>query len=83
MKKLITLLYIVTILFAQWTSNSATPQFVGNGIMPQIASTSDNGVYIVWLTDGDYHIYVQRFDAFGIPQFGDSGVLISDNDNAS
>ena len=83
MKKLITLHLIVTILFAHWTTNSATPQFVGNGIMPQIASTSDNGVYIVWLTEGDYHIYVQRFDEFGIPQFGDSGFLISDNNNAS
>ncbi|MFL2982897.1 MAG: hypothetical protein ACJZ12_00725 [Candidatus Neomarinimicrobiota bacterium] len=83
MNKLITFYFFITFLSAQWSSDILSPQFIGNGIMPQVASTSNNGVYVAWLTDGNYHIYVQRFDQLGIPQFGDSGILISDNDNAS
>jgi hypothetical protein len=32
---------------------------------------------------GGYHVYLQRFDSEGIPQFEDGGMLISNNNNAS
>ena len=85
MNKIFILLIILftTLLQAQWSSDSLTPQILGNGIQPQIASTTDGGVYITWITDGDYHIYIQRMDEFGIAQFEDSGLLVSNNENAS
>ncbi|MDP7529932.1 MAG: hypothetical protein QGH61_11555, partial [Candidatus Marinimicrobia bacterium] len=30
-----------------------------------------------------YHVYLQRFDATGVAQFDDGGMLVSDNTNAS
>ena len=72
-----------TCLSAQWSTEFSSPQFLGSGIQPQIASTSDGGVYIAWITDGNYHVYVQRMDELGMQQFGDAGLLVSDNDNAS
>ena len=74
---------LTTCLSAQWSTDLSSPQLLGSGIQPQIASTSDGGAYITWITDGNYHVYVQRMDELGIPQFGDSGYLVSDNDNAS
>ncbi len=72
-----------TCLSAQWSTDSSSPQFLGSGVQPQIASTSDGGTYITWITDGSYHVYIQRMDELGVAQFGDAGLLVSDNDNAS
>ena len=74
---------ITTCLSAQWSTDLSSPQLLGSGIQPQIASTSDGGAYITWITDGNYHVYVQRMDELGMQQFGDAGLLVSDNDNAS
>ena len=76
-------LFCVSITFAQWSSDPGVPQLLGTGIQPQIAGTSDGGVYIAWLNDGNYHVYIQRIDAVGEIQFDGSGMLVSDNDNSS
>ena len=68
---------------AQWVSDPAQPQLLGRGIQPQVAATADGGVYIAWLSDGDYHVYVQRFDATGEAQLDNSGMLVSNRNNAS
>ncbi|HIB04379.1 MAG TPA: T9SS type A sorting domain-containing protein, partial [Candidatus Marinimicrobia bacterium] len=36
-----------------------------------------------WLTAGNYHVYLQRFDPAGEPQFEENGMLVSDNANSS
>ena len=72
-----------TFLSAQWSTDISSPQTLGSGIQPQLAATANGGVYIAWITDGDYHVYLQLMDELGIGQFGESGLLISDNENAS
>lgn len=72
-----------TFLPAQWSTDISSPQTLGSGIQPQLAATANGGVYIAWITDGDYHVYLQLMDELGIGQFGESGLLISDNENAS
>ena len=74
---------LITFLSAQWSSDFSSPQLLGDGIQPQLAATSDGGVFIAWITDGDYYVYIQRFDHLGIAQFGDTGLLVSNNNNAS
>ena len=80
---LISLFILSSLLRSQWSTDLSSPQNLGDGIQPQMAATSNGGVYIAWITDGDYHVYVQFMDELGIGQFGDSGLLISDNENAS
>ena len=69
--------------FAQWSDAPGNPQILGSGIQPQVHAPSDGGVYIAWLTNSNYHVYLQRLDPEGITQFTDGGMLISDNNNAS
>ena len=81
--KIITPLLFSAVTFAQWSSDPAFPQLLGSGIQAQVAATSDGGVYIAWLSDGNYHVYVQRLDATGEVQLDESGILVSDNNNSS
>jgi len=82
--KKILLLLILSLAFSQWSSDPASPQLLGSGVQAQVKATSDGGVYIAWITDmGGYHVYLQRFNSEGVPQFNDGGMLISDNNNAS
>ena len=81
--KIITPLLFSAVTFAQWSSDPAFPQLLGSGIQAQVAATSDGGVYIAWLSDGNYHVYVQRIDAAGEVQLNESGMLVSDNNNSS
>ncbi len=76
-------LLFITFTSAQWSSDPALPQSIGSGVQPQVATTSDGGVYFAWLTDGNYHVYLQRFNTDGIAQFGDGGMVISDQPNSS
>ena len=82
-KYVICLLFLFTFCFSQWSDDPENPQLLGSGIQPQVCMTSDGGVYFAWLTDGNYHVYLQRLDSEGISQFTDGGMLISDNDNSS
>ena len=77
-------LLLTAVTFAQWSSDPASPQLLGSGVQAQVKGTSDGGVYVAWLTDmGGYHVYLQRFDATGVAQFDDGGMLVSDNNNES
>ena len=77
-------LLLTAVISAQWSSDPASPQLLGSGVQAQVKATSDGGVYVAWLTDmGGYHVYLQRFDATGVAQFDDGGMLVSDNPNAS
>ena len=79
----IRLLLLTAITTAQWSSDPSLPQLIGTGVQSQVAPTSDGGVYIAWLTDGNYHVYIQRLDATGEAQLDESGLLVSDNNNSS
>ena len=75
--------FLTAVTSAQWSSDPSLPQLIGTGVQSQVAPTSDGGVYIAWLTDGNYHVYIQRLDAAGEAQLDESGLLVSDNNNAS
>ena len=80
----IRLLLLTSVISAQWSSDPASPQLLGSGVQAQVKATSDGGVYVAWLTDmGDYHVYLQRFDATGVAQFDEGGMLVSDHNNES
>jgi len=77
-------LLLTAVTSAQWSSDPASPQLLGSGVQAQVKATSDGGVYVAWLTDmGGYHVYLQRFDATGVAQFDDGGMLVSDHNNDS
>ena len=77
-------LLLTAVTFAQWSSDPASPQLLGSGVQAQVKATSDGGVYVAWLTNmGGYHVYLQRFDATGVAQFDDGGMLVSDHNNDS
>ena len=77
-------LLLTAVISAQWSSDPASPQLLGSGVQAQVKATSDGGVYVAWLTDmGGYHVYLQRFDATGVAQFDDGGMLVSDHNNDS
>ena len=84
LKKILTrILFFITFIFSQWSTDPSTPIDIGTGIQPQIAPMSDGSVYIAWLTDGNYHVYIQHIDVNGETQFDESGMLVSNHNNAS
>ncbi len=86
MKNIIILFFVLLMMdfgYSQWSDDPGNPQILGNGIQPQVSITSDGGVYFAWLSEGNYHVYLQRIDAEGIAQYSEGGILISDNNNAS
>jgi hypothetical protein len=68
---------------AEWSNDPGSPVQLGTGIQPQIVATSDGGAYVAWLTSGNFHIYLQRLDINGDPQWNPGGELISDAANSS
>ncbi|MDP7127602.1 MAG: T9SS type A sorting domain-containing protein [Candidatus Marinimicrobia bacterium] len=80
---IISLFFIATFISAQWSTDPAAPQSLGSGVQAQVAATSDGGVYVAWLSDGNYHVYLQRMNALGEPQLGDGGMVVSDQPNSS
>jgi len=85
MKRIIlSLLLFITVIPAQWSTDPASPQSLGSGIQAQLAATSDGGVYVAWLSDGNnYQVYLQRLNSSGEPQWDDNGMVVSNNDNAT
>ncbi|RMF08373.1 MAG: hypothetical protein D6762_05730, partial [Candidatus Neomarinimicrobiota bacterium] len=77
MKPLVWSCLTVTLLLGQWSTDPAQALDLGNGIQPQVAVTPDGGAYVAWLTESTFHIYLQRLDANGVPQWAQSGLLIS------
>jgi hypothetical protein len=84
MKYFISSLFFISIIFAQWSTNPSSPQSLGSGVQAQLAATSDGGVYIAWLSDGNnYQVFLQRLNSMGEPQLSDNGMVVSNNANAS
>ena len=79
----IKLFFLYSVSLCQWSTDQSTPQSFGSGIQAQVASTSDGGLYIAWLSDGNYHVYLQYLNHLGEAQLGDGGMVVSDNQNAS
>ena len=75
--------FFTSIIFSQWSSDLSTPLSIGSGIQAQAASTSSGGLYITWLSDGDYHVYLQYLNHLGEPQLGNGGLVVSNNQNSS
>jgi len=67
----------------EWSNDPGNPVNLGSGIQPQIVSTSDGGAYVAWLTSGNFHVYLQRLDINGDPQWTPGGILVSDALNSS
>ena len=75
--------FFCSVILCQWSSDPSTPQSLGSGIQAQAVSTPDGGLYVAWLSDGNYHIYLQYLNPLGEPQLGQGGMVVSDNQNAS
>lgn len=76
------LMLIPAMLCSQWSDTAANSQDLGDGISPRIVATSENGAYVAWLSDGDFHIYLQYLDPQGVPQWRDP-LLVSNAQNSS
>ena len=83
MKRILLWSLLTGSLLAQWSNDPAQALNLGSGIQPQIAATADGGAYVAWLSEGSFHIYLQRLDPAGIPQWDTGGLLISDAANSS
>jgi len=78
-------LLFIGITNAQWSTdpNTNLPVCVqpGEQVLPKIAVLPDGGCYISWFDSrsSGYAVYVQRFNAAGVPQFAANGLLVSNN----
>lgn len=87
------LLFIVfllpSLLLGQWSADSTMNLEIcdlsGEQVLPKIVPTSDGGCFISWFDtrSGSYCVYLQRLDYQGNPQFGEDGLLVSDQPQAS
>ena len=75
--------FFFSVTLCQWSTDPSTPQSLGSGIQTQAVSTPDGGLYVAWLSDGNYHVYLQYLNPLGEPQLGQGGMVVSDNQNAS
>ena len=75
--------FFCSVILSQWSTDPSAPQSLGNGIQAQAVSTPDGGLYVAWLSDGNYHVYLQYLNPLGEPQLGQGGIVVSDNQNAS
>jgi hypothetical protein len=68
---------------AQWSSDAAVNLAIADRpseqVLPKIASTADNGLWIGWfdIASGNYDVYLQRLDAAGNELFPHGGILVS------
>ncbi len=77
MKKFILLLLSLSLANAQWSTDPGSALNLGTGIMPQVAPAPEGGLYVAWLTESNFHIYLQRLNADGLPQWSEGGILVS------
>ena len=75
--------FFCSVILSQWSTDPSAPQSLGSGIQAQAVSTPDGGLYVAWLSDGNYHVYLQYLNPLGEPQLGQGGMVVSDNQNAS
>ncbi len=83
MRACLILIVMVVVVRGEWSDDPGNPLNLGSGIQPQIVSTSEGGAYVAWLSEGNYHIYLQRLDVYGNPQLITGGMLVSDAPNSS
>jgi len=82
---LVLLLAIINAPLAQWPSDPALNMVVsdmsGEETISKIAPMSDGGCYVSWWNNssGMYWFYLQRYDAAGVAQWADDGLLISNH----
>jgi len=74
---------ILAISFGQWSTSPDGPLWLGDGVQAKVKATSDGGAYVAWLSDGSYHVYLQRLNSNGEHQWGDGGMVVSDQPNSS
>jgi hypothetical protein len=86
---LLLIMFLCSPLYSQWSAdpgvNLKVSDLSGEQVLPKIAKTSDGGCYIVWFDQrsGSYHVYLQKLNASGVPQFAADGLLISSNPQSS
>ncbi len=86
---LLLILLICSPSYSQWSAdpsvNLKVSDLSGEQVLPKIAKTNDGGCYIVWFDQrsGSYHVYLQKFNSAGVPQFAADGLLISSNPQSS
>ena len=83
MKYFLSLSIIFSICLGQWSSSPDDPLWLGDGVQAQVRATSDGGAYVAWLSNGNYHVYLQRLNSDGEPQYGEGGMVVSDQPNSS
>lgn len=66
---------------AQWAADPAVDLTVAGGpgvqTQPKIALAPGDGFYVSWFGEPGYSVYLQRLDAFGVPQWAPGGVLVA------
>ena len=83
MKILLTMVVSMSIIIGQWSSSPDDPLMLGSGVQATAKSTSDGGVYVAWLSEGNYHVYLQYLNSLGEPQWDEGGMVVSDQPNSS
>ncbi len=83
MKYLLSISIILSFSFGQWPTSPDNPLWLGDGVQAQVRATSDGGAYVAWLSDGNYHVYLQRLNSDGEPQWSNGGMVVSDQPNSS
>jgi len=75
--------------FAQWPvdteQNLAVTNQLGEETTPKVIAAMDGGCYVAWFENltGSYTVKMQRYDADGIAQWGENGMLVSDHNQLS
>ncbi len=83
MKYLLSISIILSVSFGQWPTSPDNPLWLGEGVQAQVRTTSDGGAYVAWMSDGNYHVYLQRLNSDGEPQWSSGGMVVSDQPNAT
>ena len=83
MKYFLSLSFFFTICLGQWPTSPDEPLWLGDGIQAEVRTTSDGGAYVACLSDGSYHVYLQYLNSEGEPQWGNGGIVVSDQPNSS
>ncbi len=88
-----TVFFLITILvttgFAQWPSDPNVNLMIadtsGEQDLPKSVVCPDGSTYISWFDNrgGGYAVYMQRLDAYGVKEWGNNGLLISNNPQSS
>ena len=77
------LLFIPSIVIAQWTDNPAVNIPIANTagidqVQPKIVNHTDGTAYISWLQNNNgYDVYLQRIDANGNKLWDDKGIVVA------